>query len=97
MKRITITVPRDARPHGSVEAEDHGESFAGSGSLGVIRASGRYDTFDLEQYQETIRRLFIHENRPLGEVMEIMKTKYNVTASYVRYCLLEDDRHRLTC
>lgn len=35
----------------------------------------------LESHRETIKRLFLDEDRPLDEVMETMRREYNVTAS----------------
>jgi hypothetical protein len=89
-------VPRYTNPHGSHEVQDRTESSAGPRSLEATSARGHHDIHDLEQHKETIRRLFIDENRSLVDVIEIMKTKYNVTASYVRDFMLKDDRHRLT-
>lgn len=76
MKRVCNPVLSNAT---SNEAVAHANSSIRPGS--VTSASGLSDTHDLEQHKVMIGRLFIGEDRPLVEVMEIMKTRYNVTAS----------------
>lgn len=69
--------PVAARPH---EAETHGGSSP-CDRPSASRTRAAQPKQGLEQHKATIKKLFLDENRTLHEVMQIMKTQYDVVAS----------------